>query len=658
MVKLNVKLISITGVLFLVFLLCEAWFEFIEIRDFSRQQILEQSRSIRDLMMATRYVYHHQFISSGLPLNDNTLGFLPAHALARISEHFTQLNKKELSFNNVSADPRNIYNRADCIETKVVRYFEENPHQEEYFEKVTTGSRRFYQYATPIWTESYCLRCHGDVNSAPPTISARYTTGFNYHIGDLRGIMSVRIPIEHFNRDVRAQLVSNVPVIMAFLFSLCLLMYWLVQTTIVYRLKGLLRSINFIREGHYDRHVPIDGHDEIADLAKNFERMAQAIELRENRLKQSEQRLENAQRIARIGNWQWHDGRHELFCSDQIYTILECSQDSVLTPRQFIRRVPSSQRQHLFKHLKNSFAAQQFDEFETVITTKSSEPGYVRLRGEFESRHGQLLLSGTLQDITTMKRAKQKIIELNHSLEDKVAQRTAQLQRTNKELEAFSYSVSHDLRAPLRAISGFSQILKEEYSENLSPEARRYLGLVVDNSQMMGTLIDDLLRFSRLNRHKLKKQKIDTEGLVRQVVDELLQESDYTFIHAPEIKIGPLETCYGDPALIKQVFVNLLSNALKFTQKTSYPRIRVTSTRQGDIVTFNITDNGAGFDMQYAEKLFGVFQRLHHQSEFTGTGVGLAIVQRVIGRHQGAIWAQSEPNKGATFSFTLERSIE
>lgn len=656
--KLNVKLISITGVLFLVFLLCEAWFEFIEIQDYSRQQILEQSRSIRDLMMSTRYVYHHQFISSGLPLTDDTLGFLPAHALARISEHFDQINPTELSFNNVSADPRNIYNRADSIETNVVRYFEAHPQQKEYFEKVATGSRIFYQYATPIWTEDYCLRCHGDADSAPPTISARYTTGFNYHVGDLRGIMSVRIPVEHFNRHVRAQLLSNVPVIMAFLLSLCLLMYWLVQTTIVHRLKGLLRSVNFIREGHYDRHMPINGHDEIADLAKNFERMAQAIALRENRLKQSEQRLENAQRIARIGNWQWHAGRNELFCSDQIYTILDCSPDSVLTPRQFIRRVPSSQRQRLFEHLKNSFATQQFDEFETVITAESSEPGYVRLRGEFESRHGQLLLSGTLQDITTMKRAEQEIIELNHSLEDKVAQRTEQLQRTNKELEAFSYSVSHDLRAPLRAISGFSQILQDEYSENLSPEASRYLSLVVDNSQMMGTLIDDLLRFSRLNRHELKKQMIDTEALVRQVIDELLQDCVYTFIHAPEIEIGPLERCYGDPALIKQVFINVLSNALKFTQKTSYPHICITSTHQGEIVTFNISDNGAGFDMQYAEKLFGVFQRLHHQSEFTGTGVGLAIVQRVIARHQGTIWAQAEPNKGATFSFTLERYVE
>ena len=238
----------------------------------------------------------------------------------------------------------------------------------------------------------------------------------------------------------------------------------------------------------------------------------------------------------------------------------------------------------------------------------------------------------------------------NEDLERRVADRTAELEAANKELEAFSYSVAHDLRAPLRAMDGFSKLVVEDFAPRLPEEAQRYLGLVRDNAQQMGRLIDDLLTFSRLGRKPLDKQQVHTADLVRQVVSDLQQgqiEREVT------IQIGDLADCTADPALLKQVFANLLSNALKFTRTRNPASIEVTSRADGSEPIYQVKDNGVGFDMQYAGKLFGVFQRLHRAEEYEGTGVGLAIVQRIIHRHGGRTWAESELDKGATFYFTL-----
>jgi light-regulated signal transduction histidine kinase (bacteriophytochrome) len=226
-----------------------------------------------------------------------------------------------------------------------------------------------------------------------------------------------------------------------------------------------------------------------------------------------------------------------------------------------------------------------------------------------------------------------------------------QLEAANQELEAFSYSVSHDLRTPLRAIDGFSRILQEEHAPDLNSESVRYLGLVRRNAQHMATLIDNLLDFSRSGRQSLRKVTVNPADLVRQVLAELTGEQTDRHV---DIIIGDLPRCQADPALLKQVFVNLLSNALKFTGKRDVGRIEVGSYQNNDETIYFVRDNGAGFDMRYADKLFGVFQRLHRATDYDGTGVGLAIVQRIIHRHGGRIWADSEVDNGTTFYFTLE----
>jgi signal transduction histidine kinase len=246
-------------------------------------------------------------------------------------------------------------------------------------------------------------------------------------------------------------------------------------------------------------------------------------------------------------------------------------------------------------------------------------------------------------------------VRLVGELEEKVAEvteRTRQLEAANDELGAFSYSVSHDLRAPLRAVNGYASILLDEFSSGLTDEGLGYLKRVKENGDHMGHLIDDLLAFSRLGRQALRVQPVHTRGIVDRALAELAPAIDGRQV---DLVIGDLPDCDSDPALLEQVFVNLIGNAFKYSRKREGARIEVGAT-QGDSDTtpvYFVKDNGAGFDMQYANKLFGVFQRLHRNQDFEGTGVGLAIVQRIVNRHGGRVWAEGKVNEGATFYFTL-----
>jgi signal transduction histidine kinase len=245
---------------------------------------------------------------------------------------------------------------------------------------------------------------------------------------------------------------------------------------------------------------------------------------------------------------------------------------------------------------------------------------------------------------------RQQILDVLLSVYEEAVHLNRELEEANKELDAFSYSVSHDLRAPLRAMDGFSRILLKDHGEKLSPDAQRYLELISANTAAMGKLIDDLLAFSRLSRQSLRTQRVVPADLARQALADLQRGQTRPGV---EISIGPLPSCDADPALLKQVFINLLSNALKFTRNRDPARIEIGWSDKDAEVVYFVKDNGAGFDMRYADKLFGVFQRLHRADEYEGTGAGLAIVQRIIHRHGGRIWAEAIVDEGATFYFTL-----
>ena len=228
-----------------------------------------------------------------------------------------------------------------------------------------------------------------------------------------------------------------------------------------------------------------------------------------------------------------------------------------------------------------------------------------------------------------------------------------QLKAVNKELESFSYSVSHDLRAPLRAVYGFAHILKEEYGKQLDEEGNRLMNVIMNDAKKMGQLIDDLLTFSRLGRKELTKNKIQMQDMATTICDEIKKEHSAQLI---QFNIHELLPANGDHVAIKQVWVNLISNAVKFSKLKEKTIIEIGSEEKGEELIYYIKDNGAGFDMRFMNKLFGVFQRLHSNKEFEGTGVGLAIVQRIISKHGGRVWAEGKINIGATFYFTLPKT--
>jgi signal transduction histidine kinase len=235
-----------------------------------------------------------------------------------------------------------------------------------------------------------------------------------------------------------------------------------------------------------------------------------------------------------------------------------------------------------------------------------------------------------------------------------LAKRAAELEATNKELEAFTYSVSHDLRAPLRHVAGFAELLQRQSSAVLDDKARRYMTMILEAAKRMGSLVDDLLGFSRIGRAEARMTAVSLDQLVREVIAELAQDTRNRDI---DWRIGTLPVCYGDRAMLKVAFMNLLSNAVKFTRLRPQARIEIgcADGKDGQVEIF-VADNGAGFEMQYVNKLFGVFQRLHRSEEFEGTGIGLATVQRIVHRHGGQVRAQGAVGQGATFYFSLPRA--
>jgi PAS domain S-box-containing protein len=294
-------------------------------------------------------------------------------------------------------------------------------------------------------------------------------------------------------------------------------------------------------------------------------------------------------------------------------------------------------------------------QMEEVAPHEDGPHTYITVKYPIADANGRQSICGISTDITPLKRAEEKERELNAELEERVRERTAELEASTRELDAFAYSVSHDLRAPLRAVAGFSEVLLEDHSHQLDAAGRGYLRRIIAATERMGQLIDDLLDLSRASRVDLTRQRVDLTALAHRITAEVSALGP-DHMDEVEIRIDDGLSAVGDPVLLELVLLNLISNAWKYTAKVPKPRVHVGAVRQNGALVYFVRDNGAGFDMRYADKLFAPFQRLHSFEDFPGSGIGLAIVSRIVARHGGRIWAEGKPGDGAVFRFTLPRT--
>ena len=384
--------------------------------------------------------------------------------------------------------------------------------------------------------------------------------------------------------------------------------------------------------------------------------------------KRDEEELRNKQKllnlsgsIGKLGGWEFDTTTGEGTWTDEVARIHDLDPAQVTNKEIGLSFYKGESRVKIENAIKDAIEFGKPYDLELELISAKGIHKLIRTVGQPEIEKDKIVrLRGIFQDITELKKAEAEIKKLNEELEQRVKDRTEELLAANKELEAFSYSVSHDLRAPIRAIDGFSQIIVNDFREEMNPDVMRYLEIIRKNTQNMGNLVDDLLAFSRLGRHTLQKQDVDTKKLVSDVVEEIkygIQDREIDF------QIGDLPGCEADWTLLHQVFINLISNSVKFTRKCEHARIEIGYGKcppcekmplEKNIKNcYYVRDNGVGFDLRYYDKLFGVFQRLHRVEDYEGTGVGLAIVKRIIEKHGGVVWADARLNEGATFYFVL-----
>ncbi len=370
-------------------------------------------------------------------------------------------------------------------------------------------------------------------------------------------------------------------------------------------------------------------------------------------LKRSESRLARAQQVAHLGSWEMDLTTGAMHWSDEACRIFE------LEPRQnnqsidlllsYIHPEDLGLVLNKVREARENLADVSFY-YRIICGSGVVKSLYAESKFDFSAEGKPAGVYGIVYDVTKIKRAEEEILKLNSELEERVKLRTAELEIANKQLESFTSTVSHDLRSPLQVINGYASILSRKFEENLTDDCKKLLLGIQENTQQMGQLIDDLLNFSKLGRTEPQKKPLDMNEVVLAVISQLKLGNENMKAH---FRFSSLAPALGDKALIYQVWMNLLSNAIKYSRKEVNPIIEIGMKEMNGEDVYYAKDNGVGFDMRYYDKLFRVFQRLHKQSEFEGTGVGLALVHAIITKHGGKIWAEGKVNQGATFYFTL-----
>ncbi|MEO1255646.1 MAG: ATP-binding protein, partial [Bacteroidota bacterium] len=370
-----------------------------------------------------------------------------------------------------------------------------------------------------------------------------------------------------------------------------------------------------------------------------------------NRAIRSNKLLSEVSQLGRIGAWELDLNTNICEWSDMVYDIHQVVRDKKIDVEEAIKFYHPDHQQIMTDIINKALKSNMSWDEELMIITSNKTERWVRAIGQsVVNKKGKIVkLRGLFQDIHEKKLAEIKLRATGETLKQMVEEKTKDLQIVNQELESFSYSVSHDLRTPLRAINGFSEALIEDYSHEIPEGAGNYLRRISANSQKMAQLIDDLLAFSRTNRKKIEYREFDTSRMINRIIKDIFNDA------AKFIEVQELPNIFGDEQMVNQVFTNLISNAIKYSSKENKPEINISSKETETDHIISISDNGIGFNMEYYDKLFQVFQRLHTDREFEGTGVGLSLCAKIMKSHDGDIWAESIEGEGSTFYLKFKK---
>ncbi len=472
--------------------------------------------------------------------------------------------------------------------------------------------------------------------------------------GTLFGVFVIIESLEGLIAEER-YLIQRQAVTLSLIMSVAaLLMVAMLHILITRRVIGFAAVARQLAAGDLSVRMKATGRDELAYMARSFNTMAERISVSQSALKESEERFRIVEKATNDAVWDWNLTTNQIWWNEGVHTLFNYSHDQVEPGiAWWSKHLHPDDHDHVLANI-HAVIDGNGDHWLAEYRFQRADGSYADVfdRGfVMRNRDGKSVrMIGAMQDISLRKEAERELRTLNDALEERIIERTCQLEAANKELESFAYSVSHDLRSPLRALSGFSEALVQDYADTLDATATNYLNRIQTASQRMGQLIDDLLKLSRVARTELQPQSVNLSELVNKLYLSLQQKEPE---HPVTMIIAPDAVVQGDPRLLEIALENLVNNAWKFTHKTAQPQIEFgTTDLQGQTVYF-VRDNGAGFNMSFVGKLFKPFERLHSATEFEGTGIGLSIVARIIMRHGGRVWPEGEENKGATFYFSL-----
>ena len=476
-------------------------------------------------------------------------------------------------------------------------------------------------------------------------------------LGSGGAIVGVFVIIESLEGPIAEEryLIKRQAVSLALIISVAsLLMVAMLHILITRRVIGFAAAAQQLAEGDLNVRMKATGRDELAYMARSFNTMAERISVSQSALKESEERFRIVAKATNDAVWDWNLATNQVWWNEGTHTLFNYSHDQVEPEiAWWSKHIHPDDHDHVLANI-HAVIDGNGEHWLAEYRFQRADGSYADVfdRGfVMRNRDGKSVrMIGAMQDISLRKEAERALRTLNEALEERIIERTRQLEAANKELESFAYSVSHDLRSPLRALSGFSEALVQDYADTLDATATNYLNRIQAASLRMGQLIDDLFKLSRVARTELQPQSVNLSELVNKLYLSLQQKEPE---HPVTMIIAPDAVVQGDPRLLEIALENLVNNAWKFTHKTALPQIEFgKADLQGQTVYF-VRDNGAGFNMSYVEKLFKPFERLHSTTEFEGTGIGLSIVARIIMRHGGRVWPEGEENKGATFYFSL-----